>query len=303
MPNRILKESICTSDNIDKLTPDQERFFYRLLVNCDDFGYMDARPKILKAKCFPLKDFTESQLEEFVMALESNKLITLYTVGTRPYLKMNKWDKHQQIRAKRSKYPTIEQATDIICNQVMSNVPVIQSNPIQSNPNPNPNPTHGVRFSWHVYQKEVGRFLTSIELERLNSLEEDFGFEIVNEAITRAVVQGVRTLRYIEGILSKWQSANCRTLQEVLDFELRVEQQKKARKAGSPDVSEAAVKSMELEQKAHDETVKAATSYIIRRLGRNPPKEQAEELAKGYGEQYIAPILESIYGGANEGHN
>ena len=47
MPNRIIKETICTSDTIERLTPFEETFFYRLIVNCDDYGRMDARPAIL----------------------------------------------------------------------------------------------------------------------------------------------------------------------------------------------------------------------------------------------------------------
>lgn len=54
MPNRFLKDSICTSDNIDRLTAFQETFFYRLIVNCDDFGRMDARPKVLAAKLYQI---------------------------------------------------------------------------------------------------------------------------------------------------------------------------------------------------------------------------------------------------------
>ena len=38
MPNRILKDSICTSPNIDTLSREAEVFFYRLLVQCDDHG-------------------------------------------------------------------------------------------------------------------------------------------------------------------------------------------------------------------------------------------------------------------------
>ena len=43
MPNRILKENICVSDDIDRLTWFQEVLFYRLLVNCDDFGTPEIR--------------------------------------------------------------------------------------------------------------------------------------------------------------------------------------------------------------------------------------------------------------------
>ena len=52
MPNRILKESICTSESIDRLSWLEEVTFYRLIVNCDDYGRMDARPPILRARLF-----------------------------------------------------------------------------------------------------------------------------------------------------------------------------------------------------------------------------------------------------------
>ena len=127
MPNRILKETVCTSEEIDGLTVDEERFFYRLLVKCDDFGRMDARSSILKASCYPLKldDITCDQVLSYLSALTRNNLITLYIVDEKPYLQFNKWEKHQQKRAKHSKYPSIDAgvlAGDIICDQVIANV-------------------------------------------------------------------------------------------------------------------------------------------------------------------------------------
>lgn len=46
MPNRIIKESICTSDTLSRLSDFQENFFYRLIVSVDDYGRLDARPAI-----------------------------------------------------------------------------------------------------------------------------------------------------------------------------------------------------------------------------------------------------------------
>lgn len=143
MPNRIIKESICTSDSIDLLTPFEETVFYRLIVNCDDYGRMDARPKILAAKLFPLKDIRAKQMEDALRKLTSAELVRLYYVDSKPFLQMNTWDRHQQIRAKKSKYPGPEEADsnlitdDSKCNQTIADVPVIQSN---QNPNPNTNP-------------------------------------------------------------------------------------------------------------------------------------------------------------------
>ena len=139
MPNRIIKESICTSEEIDHLTPEQEVFFYRLMVNVDDYGLLDARPKILASKCFPLKSVDTKKIEAWLQALAGVGLINRYEVEGLPYLAIAKWAQHQQIRAKRPKYPAPESGSAIICNQVQANVPVIQSNPIQSESNLNPN--------------------------------------------------------------------------------------------------------------------------------------------------------------------
>ena len=136
MPNRIIKESITTSCEVDNLTPEEERLFYRLIVVCDDYGRMDARPPMLRAKCFPLKidSVKDEDIEKWLTSLIKQQLIQIYIVENKPYLQMSTWEKHQQVRAKRSKFPAPDSnmiADDINCNQMQSNVP--------ENPYPYPN--------------------------------------------------------------------------------------------------------------------------------------------------------------------
>ena len=132
MPNRILKESVCTSPNVDALSLEAEVFFYRLMVQCDDYGRMDARPAILRARCFPLRldSVTDAVIGRQLQELINAGLIVYYQVDGMPYLQFATWEKHQQVRAKHSKFPPM-QSSDINCDQVISNVPVIQSNPIR----------------------------------------------------------------------------------------------------------------------------------------------------------------------------
>ena len=124
MPNRILKESICTSENIDALDEFQEIFFYRLMVNCDDYGRFDARAKLISSRLFPLKSVSIDMVNDALAALQRNDLIILYEVDGHPYLQMKTWEKHQQIRATKSKYPSPDdvnpQATDENGNQLIS---------------------------------------------------------------------------------------------------------------------------------------------------------------------------------------
>ncbi len=154
MPNRIIKESICTSDSLSQLSWFEQAVFFRLIVLADDFGIFDARSAIIRGRAFPLHSVTDKQIDDALSKLATVDMIYLYTVGGKPYLQLKTWGEHQQIRATKSKYPKPEnadlQSVDSNCNQLQSvdsNCNQLQSvdsncprNPIQSNPNPNPNP-------------------------------------------------------------------------------------------------------------------------------------------------------------------
>lgn len=105
MPNRILKESICTSETIAELSWFEEVLFYRLIVSADDFGRYDARPAIIKGRLFPLAGVTVKQIADALNKLASVGIVALYEVGGHGYLQITTWSRHQSPRAKKSKYP------------------------------------------------------------------------------------------------------------------------------------------------------------------------------------------------------
>ena len=136
MPNRIIKESICTSESLDHLGWFDEVLFYRLIVNCDDFGRFDGRMAVIKNRLFPLKEnLTLKNVETAINKLARAGLVTLYTSDGKPFLFLPTWNEHQNVRAKRSKYPEPE----CICNQMHSTDSKCSRNPIQSESNPNTN--------------------------------------------------------------------------------------------------------------------------------------------------------------------
>lgn len=131
MPNRIIKESICTSENLAGLSAEAERLFYRLIVQCDDFGLMFANPNVIRSRCFQLTSdaIKEKYMISWLAELEAAGLIFFYEVDGKRYLKYTKWERHQQRRASNPKYPLPEQGSavlisnDISGNQTQSNVP------------------------------------------------------------------------------------------------------------------------------------------------------------------------------------
>lgn len=105
MPNRILRESIRTSDSINSLNWFEEVLFYRLIVSCDDYGRFDGRPAIIKGTCFPLKDIRVNEIEKALHSLSAAGMVENYTVDGRPFLRLTAWERFQKARAEKSKYP------------------------------------------------------------------------------------------------------------------------------------------------------------------------------------------------------
>lgn len=107
MPNRFLKDSITCSESIDALTWFQEVLYYRLIVIVDDFGRYYGDPRIIKSKLFPLKEekLDRAEVEKGLKALEKAGMIKAYNWEGKPYIEIVHWTDHQQVRAKKSKFP------------------------------------------------------------------------------------------------------------------------------------------------------------------------------------------------------
>ncbi|MCK9569520.1 hypothetical protein M0R72_11320 [Candidatus Pacearchaeota archaeon] len=173
MPNRIIKESICTSCDIEQLAPMEEVFFYRLIVNCDDYGRMDGRAPILRAKCFPLRlgKVSDAMVDGYLTKLVSVGMVQKYAFEGKPYIQITAWEKHQQQRAKRSKYPS----PDGNGYQMISDVPVIQSETETETESGSEKENSKEKF-----EVKPGVFLSATECERLM---DQFGETGANERI------------------------------------------------------------------------------------------------------------------------
>lgn len=100
MANRVLKPSICTSEDINRLSFFEEVIFYRLIVSADEKGRLDGRPEIIKANLFPLKrDITLTAIRKALSNMATVGLIELSEEGGRSILKLSKWECHQRIRS------------------------------------------------------------------------------------------------------------------------------------------------------------------------------------------------------------
>lgn len=145
MPTRLIRDSIFTSESVSQMSDFQFRVWISLLVYVDDYGRGDARAAIIKGHCFPLAERTTAkQIDDAIDALVGLGSVVRYTVNGKPYLYIPTWERYQNVRNQKSKYPAPVAADDGVlqiaddCKQLNTIVCKSSRNPIQSESNPNP---------------------------------------------------------------------------------------------------------------------------------------------------------------------
>ena len=133
MPNKIIKESIKRSPEIDSLSWFEEVVFYRLLVTADDYGCLDGRTVVLKNELFPTKDtITKKAIDDAISALARVGLVRRYIANGAPYLFLPTWELHQRVRNKHRKYPAPILDSELLSNDCQTTATCMpESNPIR----------------------------------------------------------------------------------------------------------------------------------------------------------------------------
>ena len=161
MPTRYLKPGIRDSESIDSLSPMTETLFYRLLVTVDDFGRADARPAMVKALCFPIKEsVTAAKCAQMLAELVSNGLAAVYVADGKTVLQMLKWD--NKPRASASLFPDqsdecIQAYTDVCKPRTLLPVTVTVTG-TETVGSETPIATHeGFARFWSAYPKKAAK--------------------------------------------------------------------------------------------------------------------------------------------------
>lgn len=232
MPNRIIKESICTSEKIAELTDFEFRVWVGLITQADDCGRADARPAIIKGRVFPLRDcVTNRNISDALRKLESTGLIALYEVGGRPYLCFPRWNVHQRVRDSKPKFPGPDEAdchTAESCGELRRVAASCGLNPIQSESNPvvhartreelgdEPEPDVGWLRVIAAYEANIGLLPTGKAFENLLSYYGDLGADVMAYAIELTnVAQPDRPKPYLAKLLASWAERGINTLQKA----------------------------------------------------------------------------------------
>ena len=158
MPNRLIKEAVWTSPNLNQVSDLAERHFYRLLPLPDDHGCCEVTPLVVKGRCYPLKHkVIPEMIQKWNSELESADIIRTWEVSGRIYGWFPKWSEHQRVRSLHQR-KTPEPPSDVVTRQRLSTT---DDNGCHSHLNPNPilnpnlNPTTTVKSDKPTYVRKT----------------------------------------------------------------------------------------------------------------------------------------------------
>lgn len=120
MPNRIIKETIWTSPNLNRLSWEAERHFYRLMPCPDDHGCCECTPEVIKGKCYPRQSTVTAELiEQWQKELEQQELILTWNNGERQFAIFPTFARHQRLRSLHNrKTPVPPNSIVVKCRQL-----------------------------------------------------------------------------------------------------------------------------------------------------------------------------------------
>ena len=200
MPTRYLKPGVRDSEAIDSLSPQAENLFYRLLVTVDDFGRFDARPAMIKAQCFPIKEsISINKCKDLLEELNEKNLIYIYEVAGKLTLMMCKWDNVP--RSKESKYPAptdscMQVYADV--NQVNTDVPLTETETITKTQTKTKTPPFGVSqevWDSFVQQRKVKKAqVTELVIAGIQREADKAGWSLEN-ALNEIVVRNWQSFK------------------------------------------------------------------------------------------------------------
>jgi hypothetical protein len=161
MPNRIIKESINSSKNMNRLSAEAERHFYRLLLLSDDHGCFEATPEVVRGKCYmwQLDQVSIDHITAWQNELGEKGILGFWEDDGRIFGNFLTFDKHN------TKYSVTEDGKSTRHRRKTPAPPANLANLCQLLPTfandvnssqslPNPNPTHNPNPKKNDFSKE-----------------------------------------------------------------------------------------------------------------------------------------------------
>lgn len=252
---RMISKTVTQTQRFLKLPLEAQALYFHLIQNSDDDGIVEAFPVVRMIGAsddslglLVVKQFIKPLNEEmvyFIVDFHEQNLVQRHHYKKSKYQQLLTVDeklKNPRINISESEKTNVSQGVNQMLTESYPNISkdnISKDNiskgssieRVEKNIFPNTTTTPPLKKDlsalYQTFQSELGRSLTAFQIEDLNYSVEEYGADLIIEALREAVRQGKPNFAYIMAILKRWKQDNLMTVELVRNSKATKDQQRK----------------------------------------------------------------------------
>lgn len=212
---RMFNKAVTNNDNFLEMPDSSQNLYFHLSMNADDDGFVDNWKSIMRMTGHKEDDLKVLILKNYVIPFESGVIVIRHW-------RLNNYLQKDRIVPTNYKKEKASLKTDVNNVYTLDTecIHSIDKNSIDKlSIEENSLSTTTTNNLYELVERNFGRTLSPIEIQKIDEWSLSFDEEIINYAISIATLNNKRTFNYVNGILKNWKTAGYKTLQEIKDNE------------------------------------------------------------------------------------
>lgn len=246
MARRMIDTGMWSNENFAALSAMARLLLIGIITLADDQGRCKANPAYLRSQIFPYEDIPTGDIESWLIQMDSNDTLQLYTRHGKAYLQLTNWWEYQPLDwARPSEYPAPDGWQDrirynakgntcltynwrtksgtcppdncdsngvptMVATQVPTQVPTEAGTQVNKTKLNKTKVTTDDDDSWRnvvdAYHQEIGVITPGVS-EEVKAYYDEMGATILIDAFKEASRNNIRKWSYVDGILKKWRAS------------------------------------------------------------------------------------------------
>ena len=212
---RMFNKAVTNNDNFLEMPDSSQNLYFHLSMNADDDGFVDNWKSIMRMTGHKEDDLKVLIAKQYVIPFESGVIVIRHW-------RLNNYLQKDRIVPTNYKQEKASLTTDVNNVYTLDTecIHSIDKNSIDKiSIEENSSVTTTTSNLYEIVERNFGRPLSPIEIEKINDWSSSYDEEIINYAISIATLNNKRTFNYVNGILNNWKTEGYKTLQEIKDNE------------------------------------------------------------------------------------
>ena len=215
---RMFSKMITNSDGFLEMPDSSQNLYFHLSMNADDDGFINNWKSIMRMTGHKEDDLKVLIAKSFIIPFESGVIVIKHW-RINNYLRNDRYVETKFKDEKNSLFLDDNMVYQLDTNGIPNGNPDkirLDKNRLDENRLVQTTTTNNL---YEIVERNFGRTLSPIEIQKIDEWSSSFDEEIIDYAITIATLNNKRTFNYVNGILKNWKTAGYKTLVEIKENE------------------------------------------------------------------------------------